>query len=417
MRWWLALSRRRKAAAIVFALGVSSLVALFASLPDVRPLATERPKTTTMIELRRQQAAERKKPFKLRWDWRPLARISPYLQHAVVFAEDDKFWQHEGVDWEAMKLAAEHDWHERTVERGASTIAQQLAKNLFLSPSRNPIRKLREICIARRLDRQLGKPRVLELYLNIAEWGDGIFGAEAASRRWFGCSAARAAPVQAARLAAALPNPFKRNPKVKSRALTRKAARLVRGMHRAGLIDDAAYEAAERELGIGPPEAAPAIPEPPPAADEPSEPVEPTPARARQNERRAARRRRRRSELVRAAQVRRHALMRLDRARRRARHRTAAVAGRAAAVVDAARRCSPSPTTRSWCSDCHRRRTTRRSCRSRTACAASDIGSYFGLWSMPCTPYMVLEAVPLIVVEPRRQRRHLRPAPACCSSD
>jgi monofunctional biosynthetic peptidoglycan transglycosylase len=255
------------------------VVALSVSLPDVRPLATERPTTTTMIELRKQQAAERGKPFTLRWEWQPLARISPYLQHAVVFAEDDKFWKHEGVDWEAMKQAAEHDWRERTVERGASTIAQQVAKNLFLSPTRNPIRKLREIFIARRLDRELGKPRVLELYLNIAEWGDGIFGAEAASRRWFGCSAEALRPAQAARLAAALPNPFTRNPSVKSRTLTRKAARLVRGMHRAGLIDDETYEAAERELGIGPPvpAVAPELPEPQntPAAAEPTEPQEP----------------------------------------------------------------------------------------------------------------------------------------------
>ena len=276
---WKALSRTWKIASIAVSLIVLSVVALYVSLPDVRPLLTERPQTTTMIELRKHEAAERKKPFTLRWEWRPLARISPYLQHAVVFAEDDKFWKHDGVDWEAMKLAAEHDWHERTVERGASTIAQQLAKNLFLSPSRNPIRKLREIFIARRLDGQLGKPRVLELYLNVAEWGDGIFGAEAASRRWFGCSAEALRPVQAARLAAALPNPFKRNPSVSSRALTRKAARLVRGMHRAGLIDDATYEAAERELGIGPPvsEIAPAPPEPEstPAAAEPTEPEEP----------------------------------------------------------------------------------------------------------------------------------------------
>lgn len=277
---WKALSRAWKIASIAVGLVVLSVVALYVSLPDVRPLATGSPKTTTMIELRKQQAAERGKPFALRWQWRPLARISPYLQHAVVFAEDDKFWKHEGVDWEAMKLAAEHDWHEGTVERGASTIAQQLAKNLFLSPSRSPIRKLREIFIARRLDRQLGKPRVLELYLNIAEWGDGIFGAEAASRRWFGCSAAALRPVQAARLAAALPNPFTRNPDVKSRALTRKAARLVRGMHRAGLIDDETYDAAERELGIGPPvvEVVPDVPEPenpPTTTTEPAEPEEP----------------------------------------------------------------------------------------------------------------------------------------------
>jgi membrane peptidoglycan carboxypeptidase len=133
---------------------------------------------------------------------------------------------------------------------------------------------LREIFIAKRLDRELGKPRVLELYLNTAEWGDGVFGAEAAARKWFGCSAAELRPVQAARLATALPNPFTRNPSVKSRALVRRAARLIRGMHRAGLLDDEAYEAAERELGIGPPapEGAPgtqALPEPP----EPDEPA------------------------------------------------------------------------------------------------------------------------------------------------
>lgn len=250
---WKALPRRWKIVSAAAGLIVVCVAALYLSLPDVRPLATENPKTTTMIELRRRQAAARGERFRLRWQWRPLGRISPYLQHAVVFAEDDKFWQHEGVDWEAMKQAAERDWRERTIARGGSTIAQQLAKNLFLSPSRNPIRKLRELFIARRLDQQLGKRRVLELYLNIAEWGDGIFGAEAAARRWFGCSAAALGPVQAARLAAALPNPFTRNPDVRSRALTRKAARLVRGMHRAGLLDEAMYQAAERELGVGPP--------------------------------------------------------------------------------------------------------------------------------------------------------------------
>jgi monofunctional glycosyltransferase len=273
---WKALPRWVKVLTIALGVIALSLLAFYVTLPDVRRLATENPTTTTMIELRTKQAADQGKPFKVRWEWRPLSRISPYLQHAVVFAEDDKFWKHEGVDWEAMKLAAEHDWRERTLERGASTIAQQLAKNLFLSPSRNPIRKVRELFIARRLDHDLGKPRVLELYLNIAEWGDGVFGAEAAARRWFGCSAAALRPVQAARLAAALPNPFTRNPEVKSRALTRKAARLVRGMHRAGLIDDETYEAAERELGIGPPvpEAA-AAPTPPPEEAAPEEPVAP----------------------------------------------------------------------------------------------------------------------------------------------
>jgi monofunctional biosynthetic peptidoglycan transglycosylase len=245
-------SKRARIFLVIAAVVVVAAVALWLSLPDVRVLAASNPPSTAMIDHRRQQAAQKKKPFRLHQSWRPLARISPYLQRAVVLAEDAQFWKHEGVDWEAMKLAAEHDWHERTLARGASTITQQLAKNLYLSPSRNPVRKLRELLIARRLDHDLGKNRVLELYLNIAEWGDGVFGAEAAARRWFGCSAAELTPAQAARLAVALPNPFKRTPAAASPVLARRAARLVRGMARGGLVSAEALAAAERELGVAP---------------------------------------------------------------------------------------------------------------------------------------------------------------------
>jgi monofunctional biosynthetic peptidoglycan transglycosylase len=270
MRPWLARrTRAQRVLLVVAALTLLGAVALWLSLPDVRPLATANPTTTRMIDLRRQQAAEKKRPFRLRWEWRPLSRISPYLQRAAVLSEDAQFWTHDGVDWDAMKKAAEHDWHERAMERGASTITQQVAKNLYLSPSRNPVRKLRELLIARRLDGTLGKSRVLEIYLNIAEWGDGVFGAEAAARRWFGCSAEALTPAQAARLVTALPNPFKRSPAAGSRALARKAARLVRGLRRAGVIDDAALAEAERELGVAAPTAnEAALPEPP----EPEEP-------------------------------------------------------------------------------------------------------------------------------------------------
>jgi monofunctional biosynthetic peptidoglycan transglycosylase len=256
--------------AVVAAVLAIAVLALFLSLPDVRAVATVNPSSTTMIELRRKQAAEKGRPFKLHWEWRPLARISPFLRKAVVFAEDAQFFKHDGVDWAAMKEAAEHDWHEGSLERGASTITQQVAKNLYLSPSRNPIRKLRELLIARRLDRELGKMRVLELYLNVAEWGDGIFGAEAAARRWFQCSASELSAVQAARLAAALPNPFKRSPAVKSRALDRKTARLVRALFRAGVLDQAGFDAAQRELGLVPAtDATPA--DEAPAPEEPAE--------------------------------------------------------------------------------------------------------------------------------------------------
>ena len=141
----------------------------------------------------------------------------------------------------------------RKVAVGGSTITQQLAKNLYLSPSKNPLRKLRELLIARRLEAHLDKDRLLEMYLNVAEWGDGVFGAEAAARRWFGISAAELTPVQAARLAVALPNPRQRAPSARAAALDRKAARLVTALHRRGLLDAVALEQAQVQLGDPPP--------------------------------------------------------------------------------------------------------------------------------------------------------------------
>lgn len=224
--------------------------ALWWSLPDVSGLVATNPKTTAFIELRKEQAQAKGGKLKLRWKWRKLGRISRYLQHAVVASEDAKFWKHEGVDWDAIEKVAKDSWEEKRVSRGGSTITQQLAKNLYLSPSKNPIRKLREFFIARSLESELGKDRILEIYLNVAEWGDGVFGAEAAARRWYGISASKLSPAQAARLAVALPNPFKRHAKRSARWLDRKAARLVRSMRRAGLITSDEKTAALRELGV-----------------------------------------------------------------------------------------------------------------------------------------------------------------------
>ncbi len=237
----------RAALALVFAAMLGG-GALWLSLPDVRPLARANPSTTAFIELRRAQAADEHRPFRLRWSWRKLDDISPYLRHAVIGSEDARFWHHSGVDWTAVKRAAERNWEHRRLTHGASTITQQLAKNLYLSPSRNPIRKLQELLIARRLERDVGKRRVLEIYLNIAEWGDGVFGADAAARRWFDCSAAELTPAQAARLAVALPNPHTRSPAHRSRALERKAVRLLREMRADGLIDRAELRRALAEL-------------------------------------------------------------------------------------------------------------------------------------------------------------------------
>ena len=139
--------------------------------------------------------------------WVPLKRISPYLIKAVIIAEDDKFWGHEGFDFEAMQQALEKDIQKRQFKAGGSTISQQLAKNLYLSPSKNPIRKIKEAILTWRMEHALSKRRIVEIYLNVAEWGDGIFGIEAAAKHYYGKHASSLTAQEAARLATVLPNP------------------------------------------------------------------------------------------------------------------------------------------------------------------------------------------------------------------
>jgi monofunctional biosynthetic peptidoglycan transglycosylase len=254
---------------LVFVLAAGAAV-LWMTLPDVAGLARDNPATTAFIEMRRARATGRGERFRLRWQWRRLSDISPYLRHAVIDAEDARFWRHEGVDWEAVKQAAEHNWEEKRMAHGASTITQQVAKNLYLSPDRSVVRKLRELFIAWRLEDALDKERILELYVNIAEWGPGVFGVEAAARHWYGCSAGELKAHQAARLAVALPNPFKRSPKTRSRALDRKAARVVRALHRGGLVSEPELVEALQALGQ-----APTVVAPPPAAGEREEDLPP----------------------------------------------------------------------------------------------------------------------------------------------
>ncbi len=161
------------------------LVYLYVTLPDVRPLRTKNPATTAFIELRAGEArAQGHRPRRVQ-QWVPYRRISRDLKRAVLVAEDDAFWQHEGIDVEQLQESIEADWARGRFLRGGSTITQQLAKNLYLSPSKNPARKLRELIIARRLEAELKKARILELYLNVIEWGDGVYGVEAAARTYF----------------------------------------------------------------------------------------------------------------------------------------------------------------------------------------------------------------------------------------
>ena len=192
--------------------GVGYAAYIYLTLPDVRVLARSNPESTAFIELRAREARAKGQQPRRAQRWVAYGRISPQLIRAVLVAEDAKFWQHEGVDFEQLRESMEVNIERMEFARGASTITQQLAKNLYLSPSKNPIRKLREMLIARRLETELTKQRILELYLNVIEWGDGIYGAEAAARSHFGKSAAELGAQEAATLAAAIVNPRVLNP-------------------------------------------------------------------------------------------------------------------------------------------------------------------------------------------------------------
>jgi monofunctional biosynthetic peptidoglycan transglycosylase len=192
---------------VLAALAFAFFAYVYVTLPDVRALARTNPARTAFMELREREAAQQGKRVRHYQVWVPYTRIAQNLKRAVLVAEDDAFWQHEGIDMEQLKIAIRNDIEKGQAIRGGSTITQQLAKNLYLSPSRDPVRKLRELIIARRLEAELSKARILEIYLNVIEWGDGIWGAEAAARSYFGSSAASLGPDQAALLAGAIINP------------------------------------------------------------------------------------------------------------------------------------------------------------------------------------------------------------------
>jgi len=204
------------------AAGFAAFGYLYLALPDVRSLRTENPSTTAFMELRAREAEKAGKKPRTVQRWVAYERISPSLKRAVIVAEDAAFFQHEGIDFDELEKSVEDSWRKGTRMRGGSTITQQLAKNLYLSPSRNPIRKVEEFLIARRLEAELSKRRILELYLNVIEWGDGVWGAEAAARTYFQVSAAELGPDQSALLAASIINPRRYSPARPSRFLLRR---------------------------------------------------------------------------------------------------------------------------------------------------------------------------------------------------
>jgi monofunctional biosynthetic peptidoglycan transglycosylase len=187
------------------AFGVTSYVYL--TLPDVRPLATTNPTGTAFMELREREAAAAGRKVRRIQQWVPYSRISINLRRAVLAAEDSAFFDHEGIDIAEIKKSIQTSIERGESLRGASTITQQLAKNLYLSPSRDPLRKLKELMITWRLETALPKARIFEIYLNVIEWGDLVWGAEAAARTYFGVPASALSREQAALLAGAIINP------------------------------------------------------------------------------------------------------------------------------------------------------------------------------------------------------------------
>jgi monofunctional biosynthetic peptidoglycan transglycosylase len=239
------------------AIAFGFVIYAYLTLPDVRSLVKVNPASTAFIEIRADQARAKGQTPRRVQRWVGYTRVSADLKRAVLVAEDDAFFQHEGVDFEQLQESIEADWARGAFTRGGSTITQQLAKNLYLSPSKNPLRKLRELIIARRLEAELKKARILEIYLNVIEWGDGVYGAEAAAQVYFHQPAATLSPAQSALLAGAIVNPRLLNP-------AHPTARLLR---RQQLI--------LRRMGAVSPPPAPAEPSPPPP-----EPAEPPPAGA-----------------------------------------------------------------------------------------------------------------------------------------
>ncbi len=250
---------------------------VWAGLPprsEVSALARRNPGQTRLMLQRGQEARAGGRKARAVQVWVPLSSVSRHLIHAVLSSEDQPFFGHAGVDWEAIQSSIEKDVEKRRLARGGSTITQQLAKNLYFGTGRTLTRKLRELVVASWLETDLTKARILALYLNVIEWGDGIYGVEAAARHWYGKPASALSPSEAAGLAAMIPNPRRINPRVAPARHERATRRVLWLMAQAGYLgrDVAGLGAeppAEAVEEDEPPSEEPG-PEPPPAAPAPT---------------------------------------------------------------------------------------------------------------------------------------------------
>ncbi len=235
MRKSTARSRSRVKALLIIGLCLPVGAVLFywlLEMPDISALRGTNPTVTALMEARQIQAKAKGRTIERHWTWVPLSRISPSLRQAVVEGEDASFFTHEGFDWEGIKDAALYNFEAGKLKRGGSTITQQLAKNLYLSSERSLLRKAREALITRSLEQHLTKERILELYLNVAEWGHDVYGAEAAARHHFKKSSRDLTADEAAWLAAVLPAPRRYDPIRKTTFLARRHNRIFKQITR-----------------------------------------------------------------------------------------------------------------------------------------------------------------------------------------
>jgi monofunctional biosynthetic peptidoglycan transglycosylase len=270
---------------LLVAAGYVVVVIVSAGLPDVSDLARRAPTSTSLMRARAAEARRAGRSFRVRHTWIPYSRISPVLRRAVLIAEDDAFFSHSGLDWDEMRESARRNLESRRVVRGGSTITQQLAKNLYLGNERTITRKLKEILLAMRMERALTKRRIFELYLNSIEWGDGVFGIEAASRHHFGVSASALTPRQAALLAAVIINPRRYSTASPGRRIEGRARRILSRLYRRGYLSEDDYRLATGRPRLDPPAAEWLFggpPDPPPVdtneieSEAPLDSVEPT---------------------------------------------------------------------------------------------------------------------------------------------
>lgn len=234
--------RRKKNAFLIFAklFGMGFLISVIYVfwLPDVVPLRKQNPTVTSYMLIKEKRTAAKGGKLHRKIAWTGWDKISEHLKHAVMIAEDDNFYRHNGVDWGNTWRAVKKDWSKKRLAYGGSTITQQVARNLYLSPAKNPLRKIKEILIARKLEKALGKRRIFEIYLNIAEWGKGIYGAQAASTAYFGKDVSELDPEEAAALAAVLPNPGRFSPVKESRYVKKHKQSILARMKASGYLPE-----------------------------------------------------------------------------------------------------------------------------------------------------------------------------------